>query len=639
MFDARNLVRIYTMLQIIRNVVSGWVAVIIFVLLIIPFAFWGIDSYFGVSAINAAQVNDVDVSMAEYQRTFQNVRQQWQNISPSMAEQPEFIKQQTLDSLVNRLLFIGLKDDLGFRVNNSQVRTSINEIPSFRNPEGFDTVAYQNYLLTQGYTPARFEAEVRADMSLQQMQAGLSETVVVPRADAMKLAALQMQSRDFRYALISHDVHKQGIEIPEDEIQAYYQNNEQEFMSAEEVRLAYIHLSADAIAQAVNVDEADLRTYFDSSMQNYSIAERRKVKQIMVYTEQENKERAGEIAKEIHASVTSGTSFEDARNRYSDNTEVTVEVSDFGFINKGVLDTAVDEAVFSLAKGAISEPIITEFGHQIVTVEDITGGTSATFEDVRDQVELDYRKEQAQKQFFELYDELAVLTYEHPESLEVASESLDLPIIESGVVTRDSAGEALLNDPRILTVAFSDEVLLNGNNSDLIEIDPEQIVVVRVTQHNPPQKKALADVREAVIANLQSEKGTAKARAMGEEIKQKLVQWASMDALTSEYSIVWNQQVGIKRDNLELDREILQLAFKADKPAGTPVIEGGALANGDYAIVLVDAVNDVSPEALTEEVVQPVMNYLRQSMASRTMSLILEDLRKQADIEIYDINL
>ncbi len=627
------------MLQIIRNVVSGWVAVIIFVLLIIPFAFWGIDSYFGISAINAAKINGVDVSMAEYQRTFQNVREQWQNISAPMAEQPEFIKQQALDSLVNRLLLVELNEDLGFRVNNSQVRSAINEIPAFRNPEGFDTVAYQNYLLTQGYTPARFEAEIREDMSLQQMQAGLSETVVVPKADAVKLAALQLQSRDFRYALISHDVLKQGTDISEDEIQAYYQKNEQEFMSAEEVRLAYIQLSADLIAQGVNVDEASLSTYFDSSVQNYSVAERRKVKQILVYAEQENKERAGEIANEMHALVTSGTSFEDVRNKYSDNTEVTVEVSDFGFINQGVLDTAVDEAVFSLAKGAISEPILTEFGYQIVTVEDITGGSSAAFEDVRAEVERDYRKEQAQKQFFDLYDELAVLTYEHPETLEVASESLDLPIIESGVITRESAMDPLLNDPRALAAAYSDEVLLNGNNSDLIEINPEQIIVIRVIQHNPPQKKALADVRNEIVAKLQSEKGTEKARVMGEEIKQKLVQGTTTEILASEYAMVWNQQFGAKRDNAELDREILQLAFKAGKPAGAPIIDGSALASGDYVVILVDAVNDSAPEALTDEVVQPVMNYLRQSMASRTMSLILEDLRKQADIEIFDTNL
>ncbi len=627
------------MLQAIRNIVTGWVAVIIFVLLIIPFAFWGIDSYFGTSTISAAKVNGIDVSMAEYQRTFQTVRQQWQNISPDMAEQPEFIKQQTLDTLVNRLLLVELKDELELRVNSDQVRVSINEIPAFHNPEGFDNVAYQNFLLTQGYTPVRFETQVREDMSLEQIQSGLLETVISPKADALRLAALQLQTRDYRYALIAHDKLKEGVSNSEAEIQDFYQKNLQDFMSTEDVTLAYLHLSADTIAQGLTVDEASLKAFFDATQQNYSVAERRKVKQILVYTEKDNKDKAVEVAKEIHGLVTAGTSFDEIKTKYSHNADVTVEVSDFGFINKGVLDKAIDDAVFALSKGGISEPVTTEFGQQILLVEDITGGTSATFEQARAEVELDYRKEQAQKRFVELYDELAVQTYENPETLEVASESLGLPIQQSGILTRDSASEPLLNDPRVLTAAFSDEVLLNKNNSSLIEIAENDVVVVRLTEHHPKSQKALTDVHDNVNDRLLAEKATAKAKVNGEEIKQKLVQGSTAEALATEYSLTWNQQFGAKRESTDLDREILQKAFKAAKPVGSATVEGSAMVNGDYVVILLDAVHDVPADALTEESVLPVKNYLRQSISNRTFGLLMDDLRKRAKIEIFDANL
>ena len=627
------------MLQSIRNVVTGWVAVILFVLLIIPFAFWGIDSYFGVTAVNAAKVNDAEVTLVEYQRAYQTVRQQWQNISPAMAEQAEFIKQQTLDSLVDRLLLLGLKNDLGLKVNDAQVRTAINEIPVFRNPEGFDLVAYQNYLATQGYTPARFEAQIREDISLQQIQAGLMGTLIVPKVDAVRLAVLQGQTRDFRYAVLSHDTLAQGIEVSDSEIDTYYQQHAQEFMLPEQVRLAYIHLSSEEIARGLSVDEEALRAYFEGTKQNYSIAERRKVRQILVYTDQDNSQRAGEIAAEIRALVSSGTTFDDVKDRYTDNTEVTVEVSDFGFINKGVLDTAVDEAVFALDKGAISEPIQTDYGYQIVTVDDITGGTSAAFEDVRAEVELDYRREQAQKRFFELYDELAVLTYEHPDTLEVASETLGLPVNESSLISRDGAGELILNDPRVLSAAFSEEVLTNGNNSDLLEVNEDDVLVIRVMEHNQAQKRPLAEVRDRVVAGLKAEKATEKARTLGEEIRQKLAQDATPEAITTDYNAQWVKQTAIKRDYTGIDREILQLAFKGQASANGPAIDGVSLPSGDYAIVLLDAVHDVNAESIAATEIQATSSYLRQSMASRSLSRIIEDLRKHADIEIYDINL
>jgi peptidyl-prolyl cis-trans isomerase D len=627
------------MLQSIRNVVTGWVAVIIVVLLIIPFAFWGIDSYFNVSSVNAASVNGVDVSLAEYQRTFQNVRQQWQNISPSMAEQPEFIKQQTLDSLVDRLLLAELTTELGLRVNDTQVRLAINDIPAFRTPEGFNSVAYQSYLQSQGYTPVRFENEIRQDMTLQQIQAGLIQTIIVPKAEALKLAALQGQSRDFRYAVISHDNLLQGVEVSDAEIQDYYQKNEQQFMRAEEVKVAYIQLSSADLAQSITVDEESLLAYFDAAKQNYSLAERRKVRQVLVYAEGDNKQQAEAVSKEIHTQLTSGTTFDAVKDSYASNTEVTVEVSDFGFINKGVLDTAVDEQVFALEKGAISEPILTEYGYQILTVDDITGGTSAEFEDVRAEVELDYRKEQAQKRFFEMYDELAVLTFEHPDTLDMASETLGLPIMQSGVITRDNASEPVLNDPRVLTAIFSDEVLTTRINSDLIEIAQDQVVVVRVVDHQVAEKKPLEEVRTEVIDQLKAEKASARAQTQGDEIRQKLSQGGAADALATEYNIQWINQIGIRRDNTNLDRDILQAVFKTGKPAGSPVIDGVALANGDYAVLLVDVVNEVATDSLADTVIEPVKGYLQQAMASRSLTLIVEDLRKRADIQIFDTNL
>ena len=107
------------MLQSIRNLFTGWIAVIFIALLIIPFAFWGIDSYLGNSVnIDAVDVNGVNVSLAVYQRSYQNIRQQLQNINPALAEQNDFIKQQTLDKLIERILLIEIRDELGLRISN-----------------------------------------------------------------------------------------------------------------------------------------------------------------------------------------------------------------------------------------------------------------------------------------------------------------------------------------------------------------------------------------------------------------------------------------------------------------------------------------------------------------------------------------
>ena len=630
------------MLQAIRSIFTGWMAVLFVGLLIIPFAFWGIDSYFNNAAnISAANVNSVNISLAEYQKSFQNIRRQFQDISPALAEQNDFIKQQTMDKLVERILLMEVKGDLGLRVSEDQIRSAIFEIPAFNNPEGFAPVAYQNFLLSSGYTPTLFEAEIREDMSLEQLQAGILATTIVTPDELKRIVAFEKQTRDIQYATISYDSFREQIEVSNSEIQTYYDDNTSDFTSPEQVNLSYLMLSINNVAQEVDVTDEDILAYFENFRQNYSIAERRKVRQILIYAEgDENMENAGDIADQIYELVTnSDSSFEDAQNQF-DSDEITVEASDFGYLNEGVLDPEIDEVVFSTEIGVVSRPIVSEYGYQIVVVDEVTGGDSPTFDQVSGEVDTDYRREQAEKKFFQLYDELAVLTYEHPESLELASESLGLPVLESGFISQMGGSNTLLSNQKIIAAAFSDEVLIMGNNSDLIELDSDRIVVIRVQEHKQQQILPLTEVRESIEARLLFEKGSEKTRSIGQEIIVKLDQNIDPATLVAEYSIIWAERNGVSRDNTELDRSIIETVFNSGTPQnGNSVVTGTQLIQGDYAVVRVNTVINVEAESVSDEDIVTVKNRISQNRASRTWSSIISNLRSDASIEIYEDNL
>ncbi|MGK0297462.1 MAG: peptidyl-prolyl cis-trans isomerase D [Gammaproteobacteria bacterium] len=630
------------MLQAIRSIFTGWMAVLFVGLLIIPFAFWGIDSYFNNAAnISAANVNSVNITLAEYQKSFQNIRRQLQNISPALAEQNDFIQQQTLDKLVERILLMEIKGELGLRVSEDQIRSAIYEIPAFNNPEGFAPVAYQNYLLSSGYTPTLFEAELREDMSLEQLQAGILATTIVTPDELKRIVAFEKQTRDIQYTTISYDSFREQMEVSNSEIQTYYDDHTSDFTSPEQVNLSYLLLSIDSVAQEVDATEEDILAYFENFRQNYSVAERRKVRQILIYAEgDENMENAANVADQIYELIAnSDSSFEDAQNQF-DSDEITVEASDFGFLNEGVLDTEIDEVVFSAEIGVVSRPILSEYGYQIVVVDEATGGDSPTFDQVSVEVETDYRRELAEKKFFQLYDELAVLTFEHPESLELASESLGLPVLESGLMSQLGGSNSLLSNQKVIAAAFSDEVLIMGNNSDLIELDSDRIVVIRVQEHNQQQVLPLSEVRETIEARLLFEKGSEKTQSVGQEIIAKLEQNIDPAALAMEYSIIWAERNGVRRDNTELDRNIIETVFNSGRPQnGNSVVAGSQLIQGDYAVVRVNTVTNVESDSISEEDIVTVKNRVSQNRASKTWSSIISDLRTDASIEIYENNL
>jgi len=630
------------MLQFIRNLVTGWFAVAFVAILIIPFAFFGINYYFDTAGdVNAVQVNDSEVTLIEYQQVYQNVRQQWQQIDPSRAGQDEFIKQQTIDTLIDRLLLLELREELGLRVTDQMLRDTIAGIQAFRNPEGFDIVAYQNYLLSAGYTPAGFEQQVRQDITMDQLQSGILQSMFVTRPEIIRMALLLNQTRDIEYAVIPRTRADRNIEVTDGEIEAYYERQSRDFMQPEQVRIAYILLSIEDIAAEHTVDESSVRQYFEEFKDRYSVTERRKIRQLLVYQEDEITEEAATVAKEINELLREGLTFEEVVEQYDEAGTVKLEISDFGYLNKGVLDPQVDETAFSLEENVISEPVRTEFGYHFLVVEGITGGTVPSFSEVRDKVEEDIRRERAERDFFELYDELALLTYEHPETLEVAAESLGLEVHESDFFSRNQVEDPLLDHPAVLSAAFSEEVLQAGNNSDLIELDQDRVLVFRVIDHKLPQLRPLSDVREEIYRELYAEKLSAKLEELGREIIRQLEQGTVYQDPAVETPLEWISAEGISRNATDLDERIVQDAFSQAGPDGENSFsaDGVMLENGDYAIVRVNRIREPEETELTSETVAPVVEMLSQTMIPGTWARILEDMRNRAKIRVYEENL
>ncbi|MEX2525431.1 MAG: SurA N-terminal domain-containing protein [Gammaproteobacteria bacterium] len=630
------------MMQLIRNMVTGWLAVVIVALLIIPFAFWGINYYFEQGAnIVAAEVNDSKISLQEYQRTYQRVRQQWQDRGADITDQEDLIKQQTIDSLVNLELLSQFRKEMGLRVNDQQVRQALMDIEIFQSERGFDTSLYSRYLAAAGYTPAAFEAQVREDMTAEQLQAGIIESSFITGPEVERIARLNNQTRDIRYLFVSFDEIAEGIEITEEEIKDWYDKQDAEYMEPEKVRIAYIELSREQIAADVPVSEPDLESYFRNNKANYSIEEQRKVRQILFgLGDDPSPERIEAIeaaAMDVLAEIESGKSFNDVAGDIAENPEQNIEVSEFGYLSRGILDSAVEEVVFSLDEGSVGGPVRSDAGIHLVQVEDIRGGEESTFQQVREQVEEDYRDSQAERQFFDYAERLATLAFEHPDTLEIAAEDLGIPVQQSEYFSREGAGDGFLNDPKVLSAAFSDEVLRNGNNSEIIELGTNRSIVLRVIDHKLPAKQPLEEVRDEVVEAIRFEKGSNRTREIGQLVIQELKAGNDGDAVAGQYDLKWKSAAGVKRDDPAVNRSILRTAFSLGRPDNGPLIGGDALGSGDYAVVVVNAVHDA--QSLAADDVRPVRQELERMQAITAFRQFLETLKADADIRIRRDNL
>ena len=631
------------MLQMIRDQVKGWLAVVIFTIMIIPFAFWGINYYFEQSGgIIAIEVNGEEITLADFQRAYQEQRAQWQSISgaPVREETEPLIKQRVTENLVRAELLEQAGKKAGLYVGDEDAWRLIRQIPAFNDDNGFNVTLFEVAASQSGLTPAGFLARIKRDMAVDQLRSAVLATGFVTQSEVSDYSDILHQTRDLSYATLSSDELKETIAPTDEEIRSYYEQ-EGRFMEPERVRIAYLVLSLARIAEEVYLEDGELESYFDENRQNYEVEETRRVKQILVRLPEQPSDKTVDelkaIAGELYELARQGGDWEDLVVNHSGQHEDAVEFSEFGFLTPGAMEAEVDEVVFSMEAGATSEPVQSRLGFHIMSVDEIQAGTQATLEARREEVEQDLRQEKAAQQLYELTDRLAALTYENPDTLDAAAEELGLELQTSDYLSRDNPGAGIVSEAGVMAAAFSDEVLREGNNSELLELENDRYLVLRVLEHLPAFKTPIDDLRDEIITRLKFDQARVRTSEKGEAILEQLRQDQSKADLAREYSLDWVTAPGVTRDDESVNRAVLRAAFRAGVPApGRAVYDGVSLGSGDYAVVIIHAADRADPDNIDSEELEAVRGQLLQARTAAAWAGFNESLQANADITVYE---
>ena len=622
---------------------KGWLAVVIFTIMIIPFAFWGINYYFDQSGgVTVIDVNGEAISLADYQSAYQDIRQQWQSITgaPVGEETEALIKQRATEDLIQTALLNQAGNEAGLFVGEEEVWEIIRQIPQFNDDQGFNIAQFELAANRNGLSPAGFLTRIRQDMAIEQLRSALFATDFVTGSELTALSGIMHQTRDFAWSTISSDELKETIEVTDEQVQSYF-DEEGRFMDPEQVRIAYLVLSLAKIAEEVYLEEGELESYFSDNRHNYEVEGTRKIRQVFVKLPEEPSEaEIGEMrakADELYALVSGGEDMEEVVVNESGEHGDSIEFSEFGFLTKGALEPEADEVAFSMAAGEISEPVQSAVGFHIMAVDEIQGGTEAALGDIREEVEQDLREEKAAQQLYELSDRLSVLTYESPDTLDIAAEELGLQVQKSDFISREDPGVGIVSEPGVVETAFTDEVLLEENNSELIELDNDRYMVLRVLEHRLPMKQLLEDVRDEIVTRLKFEQARDLTRKQGEAVLEQLELGKSKEEVALEFGLNWNNATDVTQDDETINRAVLRTAFRAGVPeADQPLHDGASLGTGDYTVVIVYSVNEADPDAINEDEQNIVRSQLLQASTASAWAEFNRNLRAKADVTVYE---
>lgn len=615
------------MLEKIRDGSQGVIAKGILVLVILSFAFAGVSSYLGSTTdVPAAEVNGDKITKAELEQAYQSERsrmeQQLGEMFAALSADEKYlqsIKQSVLERLVADKLVDQAAKAMGLRVSDEQIVAAMRAEPAFQTDGKFDNDRYQAILRQLGYQPQTFRDMMRVDMTRRQLTAALVGTEFVLPGEAKQLAELQGQTRDVRYVIVDSAPFLATAVVTDEQVKNYYDANQGQFMSPEMVSLEYVELNAADFAKNNPVSDEEAQTYYEEHKAQYVSNEKRLAAHILVMPgndEAAAKAKAEDLAKQLD----SGADFADLAKANSDDTLSAEQGGKLDWFEPGVMDPAFDAALFALNKGQHSAVVKTDFGFHIIKLLDVQSGATVPFADVKAKIVAQLQDKKAVDQFYSLQSKLADTSYEVPDTLSETAKTVGVDVKTTALFSRDNA-PAELNKPDLVKAAFSETVMLKGLNSEVIELEPNHVVVIRVKEHHDAGTLALAEVKANITERLKQDQANEAARAKAQELM------AQVKAGATDLGLVSKAKLG--RGAQDVDAAIVGKAFQMPTPSTTPVVDTVGLANG-YAVVALDKVN--AAEGVSDELVNALKQRLNAQYSEADYRGLIDSLKANAKV-------
>ncbi len=635
------------MLQFIRDRAQSWIAVIIVGMLILALGAFAWDSYFRADpVVPAAFVNGEKISAAEFQRSYQSQRNRLQeqlggiDISQLIPDEQKY-KQDVLEQLIKEKLAEQSAIEAGYQISDLALGQKIRQFRDFQTDGQFDPEKYERLLRQYFGSISAFEDKMRSDSIVQQYRQAVMVTTWLTAQEEAFLISKQEQQRDVSYVNIPLASFSDAIEVSEAEAKEYYDQNTSQYMTPEKVSIEYIELAVADLMQNVEIDEAALHDLYESRKMDFVVPEERRLRHILIEAgTEEDLADALVRAQALRASIESGKSFEEVAKESSDDFGSATQGGDLGYMGRdAMIDETFADAAFSLAIGELSEPVKSAYGYHLIKLVDIKADQTKTFEEVRSQLEADYRKQQAEELFYDKGEELANMAFENPDSLEPAADETGLEIKSTALFTRD-AGPGIAADTKIRDIAFSDDVLIAGNNSEPLELGKDRLVVLRVKEHVEVGQRPFDSVKAAVIETLRNQKARQLAQAAGEELLAQVTAGGDIEAIAKEKGWEWQALGAIKRSAGVSDREVVSYAFKMPHPAADQVqYRGFSKQSGDYAVVVLNSVQDGDVANVDEAQKESLIQRRQRALRIAEIVAALDNLRDAASVTVFPENL
>ena len=576
---------------------------LLFLLIVPSFILFGLDGYNRGKdkAVAVAKVDGQEITQADWdrahQREVERVRASMPSLDPKLLDSPE-ARYATLERLVRDRVLTAAAAKAKLNTSDQRLARDLQDNPdisALRRPDGtLDMERYRQLLASQGLSPEMFESNVRAELSSRQVLAGVAGSGFSSNLAADTALNAYFEKREIQVASFPTTDYAAKLNPTDADLEQFYKANENLFQAPEQANIEYVTLDVDTIKKSITVSETDLKAYYDQNAVRMSGVEERRASHILIAAPKSAPEAERQNAKtkatDLLAQVKkSPESFADLARKNSQDPGSAPNGGDLDFFSRDAMVKPFSDAAFAMKKGDVSNVVESEFGYHIIKLTDIKAPKQRTYEEMKPDLEVDVKKQQAQKKFTETAEAFTNGVYEQADSLKPVAERLKLEIrTATGLVRTAVAGSSgPLANAKFLNAIFSPDAIEKKRNTEAVEVASNQLISGRITQYTPARTRPLAEVKDIVRQRWVAMRGVEEARKDG---IAKLAVWKAAPA-----SATLQDSIVVSRDQMQKQpTKVVEAALKADASA-LPAFSGVDLGTQGYAIIKVNKVLPRTP--------------------------------------------
>lgn len=652
------------MLQAIREKSSGWIATVILCLLIVPFAFFGMEQYlFQSTATYAAkieappswwrtapdwwivrrlvwQAEEIDTNdfREEFERERQQRRQrEGEAFDPRRFEALE-TKLEVLDRLIDQRLAKLVAESSGLVVGDEKLRATIRNEPSFQVDGQFNPQRYRQFLATTRppMTAEQFDTRLREDLQQALLAERLRASAFVTPSERTRIFSTLLEKRDVSFAVLPAPT--AGTEqVKPAEIAEWYRSHQDDFRAPEQVTLEYILVDGDALSVPAPTEQ-DLLQRYAQEKGRFVDPEQRPTSHILVRTESNADEAALKLAKTkaeglLARAKAPGADFAALAREFSDDTGSKVNGGDLGPVRKGQMVKPFEDAVFAMQAGEIRGLVKSEFGFHIIQVREILPSREIPFAQVRAELERLFAEGAREGAYNDILGKVNDAALASPASLTAAAEAGKLQIARVGPFARGQ-GEGIAAEAAVQRYAFSEDAKRDGVISDPIELGPNRSVLVRVVAQEAERVRPLQEVGVQVANAIRLDRAKKAAEAEAEAILVRLRAGEDLQKIAAEKTLVASAMPGMSRGFAVPDQKAAEAYFKAPAPPVGGASHGQAtMGDGRIVVFTVTAVTPGNPDEVPQEQRDQQADAVASFVGDQTFKDLIAEQRKRMRIE------